>query len=734
MIPRVHAYTDRISLAVCVFFSYFRAEKPKCMNIKDQQAKNVLFWDKHGIKSLFEKNIPEVVRWAKMSPDEAGFVGLLREKICECFPDGRNTGLLLRMTGQEGQRVHEISRDEDIGLDTFSMLWRVLSQEDGTEDVSEDFLLDLYFLFLGCKSSMPVDRPERSSVVKWMRRWPDGMNERVLSVREENKRRIINVLIQKVALRKSSSGRYVFPDGSTETEKRLLVENWWNDYHFHLAMAAKTPQELNRMLGNKLSPDTLRLYRKAQEKGMPVFVTPYYLSLLDPSGEGYDDAAIRSYVLYSEGLVETFGRIRAWEREDVVEPGKPNVAGWLLPEGRNIHRRYPEVAILIPDTKGRACGGLCASCQRMYDFQSKRLNFDLESLRPKENWKTRLNRLMAYFEQDTQLRDILITGGDALMSENATLRYLLHAVYQMAVRKRKANEGRPEGAKYAELQRVRLGTRLPVYLPMRINKELLDVLREFREQAASIGVRQFFVQTHFQSPLEVTPEAREALRKIMATGWMVTNQLVYNVAASRRGHTAKLRKVLNELGVVCYYTFSVKGFEENYEVFAPNARSMQEVCEEKQAGRMSPTEERELSDALLRGDKPATVFKQFCARHALPFVATDRNVLNLPGIGKSMTFKLAGIAADGRRILRFSHDHTRRHSPVIHRMEDMYIVENKSIRHYLLQLHDMGERISEYAGLWDYTEGDTEPRFPFFEYPEQDFKVTEQLSHFSFLP
>ncbi|HIY36569.1 MAG TPA: KamA family protein [Candidatus Paraprevotella stercorigallinarum] len=704
------------------------------MNIKDQQAKNVLFWDKHGIKSLFEKNIPEVVRWAKMSPDEAGFVGLLREKICECFPDGRNTGLLLRMTGQEGQRVHEISRDEDIGLDTFSMLWRVLSQEDGTEDVSEDFLLDLYFLFLGCKSSMPVDRPERSSVVKWMRRWPDGMNERVLSVREENKRRIINVLIQKVALRKSSSGRYVFPDGSTETEKRLLVENWWNDYHFHLAMAAKTPQELNRMLGNKLSPDTLRLYRKAQEKGMPVFVTPYYLSLLDPSGEGYDDAAIRSYVLYSEGLVETFGRIRAWEREDVVEPGKPNVAGWLLPEGRNIHRRYPEVAILIPDTKGRACGGLCASCQRMYDFQSKRLNFDLESLRPKENWKTRLNRLMAYFEQDTQLRDILITGGDALMSENATLRYLLHAVYQMAVRKRKANEGRPEGAKYAELQRVRLGTRLPVYLPMRINKELLDVLREFREQAASIGVRQFFVQTHFQSPLEVTPEAREALRKIMATGWMVTNQLVYNVAASRRGHTAKLRKVLNELGVVCYYTFSVKGFEENYEVFAPNARSMQEVCEEKQAGRMSPTEERELSDALLRGDKPATVFKQFCARHALPFVATDRNVLNLPGIGKSMTFKLAGIAADGRRILRFSHDHTRRHSPVIHRMEDMYIVENKSIRHYLLQLHDMGERISEYAGLWDYTEGDTEPRFPFFEYPEQDFKVTEQLSHFSFLP
>ena len=52
------------------------------------------------------------------------------------------------------------------------------------------------------------------------------------------------------------------------------------------------------------------------------------------------------------------GNIRAWEREDIVEAGKPNAAGWLLPDGHNIHRRYPEVAILIPDTMGRACGGL----------------------------------------------------------------------------------------------------------------------------------------------------------------------------------------------------------------------------------------------------------------------------------------------------------------------------------------------------------------------------------------
>ena len=196
---------------------------------------------------------------------------------------------------------------------------------------------------------------------------------------------------------------------------------------------------------------------------------------------------------------------------------------------------------------GRACGGLCASCQRMYDFQSKRLNFEFDSLRPKETWEKKLRRLMAYFEEDTQLRDILITGGDALMSQNKTLNTILEAVYRMAARKRKANQERPEGEKYAELQRIRLGSRLPAYLPMRINDELVEILRTFKEKASVIGIRQFIIQTHFQTPLEVTPEAKEGIRKLLSAGWLITNQLVYNVAASRRGHTTRLRQVLNEL-------------------------------------------------------------------------------------------------------------------------------------------------------------------------------------------
>ena len=382
---------------------------------------------------------------------------------------------------------------------------------------------------------------------------------------------------------------------------------------------------------------------------------------------------------------------------------------------------------------GRACGGLCASCQRMYDFQSERLNFEFDALRPKESWDKKLRRLMSYFEEDTQLRDILITGGDALMSQNKTLKNILEAVYRMAARKRKANQERPEGEKYAELQRVRLGSRLLAYLPMRINDELIEILREFKEKASVIGVKQFIIQTHFQSPLEVTPYTREAIRKILSAGWLITNQLVYTVAASRRGHTTRLRQVLNSLGVVCYYTFSVKGFNENYAVFTPNSRSMQEQHEEKAFGKLTQEQADELYSLLETGEDIATRIRHFMKKHHLPFMATDRSVLNLPAIGKSMTFNLVGITEEGRRILRFDHDSTRRHSSIIDKLGKIYIVENKSLAAYLRQLSKMGEDPEDYASIWSYTEGETEPRYKLYEYPEFEFHTTERMSNLEVL-
>lgn len=682
----------------------------------------------HEVRLLFENKFPELLAGAVDSPDEASFRQKIDAYLSDASWNAEGVRVVRRLLEYDGRVVHELSVGEDVKVETLALLWHFLSGRMEGEEISPDFALELYHQFSRLHAA-PSGVPEKEDVLRWMRRWPDGLNEQVRAIREANKERIMALLVRKIEHRPASSGRYVFPEGCGEAEKLGWVRRWWGEARFHLSMAVKSAAELNRMLDGTLSGETLRIYQQAQEKGIPVFVTPYYLSLLNPTGKGYDDAAIRSYVIYSSRLVETFGGIRAWEREDIVEEGKPNVAGWLLPGGHNIHRRYPEVAILIPDTMGRACGGLCASCQRMYDFQSRRLNFELEKLKPKENWNTRLRKLMDYFEHDTQIRDILITGGDALMSRNATLRNILDAVCKMAVRKRQANLSRPDGEKYAELQRVRLGTRLPVYLPMRVDDELLDILRDFRQKAAEAGITQLFVQTHFQSPLEVTPESREAIRRILSTGWAVTNQLVYNVAASRRGHTAKLRKVLNSLGVICYYTFTVKGFEENYEVFAPNARSLQESAEEKAWGRLAPEAEHDFLEILDGVPNKAVAVRQFCAAHDVPFLATDRSVLNLPGIGKSMSFALVGVDTKGRRILRFDHDRTRRHSPIIDRVHEVYIRENKPVYRYLLQLQDMGEDMGEYETLWAYTEGETERRFPFFEYPVPDFSVTSRYTN-----
>ena len=113
----------------------------------------------------------------------------------------------------------------------------------------------------------------------------------------------------------------------------------------------------------------------------------------------------------------------------------------------------------------------------------------------------------------------------------------------------------------------------------------------------------------------------------------------------------------------------------------------------------------------------------------LPFLATDRNVLNLPGVGKSLTFRVIGITRYGRRILAFDHDETRRHSPIIRKMGKVIIIESKSITEYLQQLSGLGEDPEDYTGLYGFSIGQTESRVPIYEYPEYDYKTTEEFSN-----
>ncbi|MCB2205848.1 KamA family protein [bacterium] len=610
------------------------------------------------------------------------------------------------------------------------LLWLAVNK--GTGGAKPYFFEDMLQLFRQLTGATTVHPPDDEQVRTWMDRYPTGTDPRIIKLREENRERIINLLIDLIDSGEMSSNKYKFTEGMSREQKFLQMLRWWNEHTFHLHFAVRSPDLLNRMLGESLDPDTMKILHAAEEQGIPFFVNPYYLSLLHvrvPYFAIGADLAIRHYVVYSQQLVDEFGHIVAWEKEDKVRPGEPNAAGWLLPSEKNVHRRYPEVAILIPDTVGRACGGLCSSCQRMYDFQSGHLNFNLDRLRPDETWSERLKRLMDYFENDTQLRDILITGGDALMSTDRSLGHILDSIYDMALRKREANKERPDGEKYAELLRVRLGSRLPAYLPQRITPELTAMLAAFREKAAAIGVRQFVVQTHIESPMEITPETREAVRRLLDAGWVVTNQLVFTAAASRRGHTARLREALNDIGVLTYYTFTVKGYMENNFNFAPNARAVQEELEEKRLGVIPETYHDRVRSFADDGMHMTENIDALRREAGLPFLATDRNVLNLPGVGKSLTYRVIGITRYGRRILAFDHDATRNHSPIIHKMGKVIIIESKSISEYLQQLADIGEDRDEYADLFGYSIGETEPRMNIFEYPEFDFAISEEYSN-----
>ncbi|MGD8375562.1 MAG: KamA family protein [Acidobacteriota bacterium] len=610
------------------------------------------------------------------------------------------------------------------------LIWLAVSK--GTGGAKRDFFEDMLHLFRQFSGREKKSPPTREQVEQWMSRYPSGLDPRIVRLREENRERILELIIDGMDRGEMGSSRYRFASDLSREQKREKLLEWWQEPSFHLSFAVRSPGLLNKMLGESLDPDTMKVLYRAREAGIPFFVNPYYLSLLHvrvPYFAIGADLAIRDYVVYSEPLVEEFGRIHAWEKEDLVKPGKPNAAGWILPTADCIHRRYPDVAILIPDTQGRACGGLCASCQRMYDFQRGHLNFDLDKLRPHETWPEKLERLMDYFRDDSQLRDILITGGDALMSSDSSLEQVLDAIYRMAEEKRNDNERRRDGEKYAEITRVRLGTRLPAYLPQRITPELGRLLADFRKRAMQVGIRQFILQTHFESPMELTPECRTALQRLRAAGWLITNQLVFTASASRRGHSAMLRQVLNEVGVVPYYSFAVKGYSENFNSYAPIARLVQEEEEEKIFGRV-PEEHLETLRKL--GDEAKVVVENITMLRRwadLPFLATDRSVLNLPGVGKSLTYRVIGITRYGRRVLEFDHDRTRAHSPIIEKMGKVVILESKSIGEYLRQLENIGENIEEYAGIYGYSVGQTEPRMPLFEYPPFEFDVTDELTN-----
>ena len=273
----------------------------------------------------------------------------------------------------------------------------------------------------------------------------------------------------------------------------------WHDWRWQLAHMLTTADELAARIA---LGDEERAGLAASAQLFRVGVTPYYASLMDPVRAS---CPIRMQVIP-----------RPQEAE--IRDEAPRSARRGQPQSRAIGgpQEYPDrVLFLVVDR----CGIYCRHCNR------RRLVGGDEPPTTAE-----LEAGLDYIARTRRIRDVLLSGGDPLLLSTRRLDYLL---------------GRLRAIPHVET--IRIGTRLPVVCPMRIDDELCAALRKHHP---------LFINTHFNHIKELTPEAREACARLVDAGIPVGNQtvLLRGVNSSVRSLRALMRGLLRAR-VRPYYLF-----------------------------------------------------------------------------------------------------------------------------------------------------------------------------------
>ena len=246
----------------------------------------------------------------------------------------------------------------------------------------------------------------------------------------------------------------------------------WNDWRWQLKNRVTSVEQLSRLLPT-LSAEERAGAILAGESKLAVGITPHFFSLIDSADP---DCPIRWQVI--PRIQETS---RApWEMSDPCGEDEHSPVPGLV-------HRYPDrVLFLVTDR----CASYCRYCTRSrlvsnasgYDFQP---NFD---------------RQIEYIASSPRIRDVLLSGGDPLLLSDDKLSELL---------------GRLRAIPHVEF--VRIGSRVPIFLPQRITTALCDALRRFHP---------LFVSVHVNHPRELTTEVRDALGRLADAGIPLGNQSV----------------------------------------------------------------------------------------------------------------------------------------------------------------------------------------------------------------
>jgi len=283
----------------------------------------------------------------------------------------------------------------------------------------------------------------------------------------------------------------------------------WNCHRWQLANRITSIEDVSGLFG--LSVEETRLLSRVSDL-YRMSITPYYLSLMrfdDP-----DDPIMRQAIPSAE---ECFGA-RDGEDDPLEEEKDMPVPG--------LTHRYPDRCLIVVTN---FCSMYCRHCTR------KRI----WGLGEAAKTEFEFSKMFAYIKRHEEIRDVIISGGDPLTLPTDRLEYILKSL-----------------RKIPHVEIIRIGTRAPVVLPMRIDDELCSMLEKYGP---------IWLNTQFNHPREVTPEAKAACDKLLRAGVPVNNQTV--LLKGINDHVEIIRKLNIELlraKVRPYYLFQcdmVKGLE-----------------------------------------------------------------------------------------------------------------------------------------------------------------------------
>ncbi|MCP5112996.1 MAG: hypothetical protein GY953_19385, partial [bacterium] len=175
---------------------------------------------------------------------------------------------LLDYLDNAGRAFPDLNLQGEIAVsDPVRLIWMAVTH--GTGGAKPAFFEDMLQLFRQFTGASERRVPSPSDVEGWMHRFPSGLDPRLIRLREENRDRILRVIIRRIDAGEIRSSKYQFKPGMSAGQKHLRALEWWNQSAFHLTFAVRNPDLLNEMLGFSLDPDTMKILYRARDKGIP---------------------------------------------------------------------------------------------------------------------------------------------------------------------------------------------------------------------------------------------------------------------------------------------------------------------------------------------------------------------------------------------------------------------------------------------------------------------------------